>query len=74
LRTPPLCIPHRPAGSALSHVVTSAPVDAEYAPAPTPDYIAGLRTAGRDTFRFNRLRTMDDLTGSGSALAARRRH
>jgi pimeloyl-ACP methyl ester carboxylesterase len=44
-------------------------MDAEDSLAPTPDYIAAFRAAGWDTFRFNRSRAADDLTGSGSALA-----
>jgi pimeloyl-ACP methyl ester carboxylesterase len=44
-------------------------VEIEDSGAPTPDYIAAFRAAGWDTFRLNRLRVVDTLTQSGSALA-----
>jgi pimeloyl-ACP methyl ester carboxylesterase len=36
---------------------------------PTPDYIGAFRAAGWDTFRLNRLRSADELSESGAAVA-----
>jgi dienelactone hydrolase len=44
-------------------------LEAEDSLAPTPDYILAFQSAGWDTYRFNRLRTADDLAKSGDALA-----
>jgi dienelactone hydrolase len=46
-------------------------VDSEDSQALTPPYMAMLRAAGWDTFRFNRLRASDTLSASGEALRGR---
>src|SRR4051794_24976604 len=45
-------------------------VDVEDSEAPSPPYLAALRDAGWDVFRFNRLRSSDTLTQSAAGLGA----